>query len=95
MGLLDTLQTKGSLYTPYDGSTPIPNLLATKASLMHAGVLGQAGYSLNGTFATTMGQAYAEYDDGVVNPLPQPSQLDLNGVTPPKYKNPETGTTYP
>lgn len=96
MGLKDTLINKGSNLTPYDGATPPTNLLATKASLLHAGVLGQPGYSLDGNFAFQMGRAYGAYDDGDPrNNLPRPSQLDRNGVTPPKYKNPETGVTYP
>lgn len=95
MGLKDKLQTDGSNLTPYDGSTPIPNILSTKASLLHAGVLGQPGYSLNGAFALRVLQDYAKYDDGVPNPLPVYSSLDLNGVRPPQYKNPETGVTYP
>lgn len=95
MGLKDKLLKDGSTLTPYDGNTPVPNVLSTKASLLHAGVSGQPGYSLNGQFAFQVGREYTSYDDGVPNVLPQPSILDLNGVTPPKYKNPETGATYP
>lgn len=63
--------------------------LATKDSLLHAEKTGAPGYSLNGNFTPTVTKQYNEYDDGVANPLPQPSILDRNGVTPTPYKNPE------
>jgi hypothetical protein len=31
--------------------------------------------------------AFQAYHDGVGNILPMPSQLDLNGATPPQYVN--------
>lgn len=95
MAILDLLTKNGSVYTPYDGATPTPNVLSTKASKMHATPTGDAGYSLDGAFTSDVVTAYNQYDDGVVNNIPQPSGLDLNGKTPTKYKNPETGTTYP
>jgi hypothetical protein len=95
MGIQDILKTKGSTYTKYDGATPSVNPLATQASNLHADLAGTAGYSLDGASFNTVNQAFIQYDDGMNNVLPQPSQLDLNGKTPAKYKNPEKGTTYP
>lgn len=95
MAILDLLTKKGSVYTPYDGATPTPNVLSTKASKMHATPAGDAGYSLGGNFWIDVAVPYNQYDDGVNNTIPQPSGLDLDGKTPTKYKNPETGTTYP
>ena len=84
MGLLNKLQTAGSTYTAYDGNTPPTNIGATKLSKLHAdGNL--PGYSLNGNFTPEVNAAYNAYLDGTVNPLPQPSLLDLNGITPQKY----------
>jgi len=95
MGIQDILTTKGSTYTKYNGATPPVNPLATKASKMHADLAGTPGYSLDGAAFSTVNTAFIQYDDGDNNILPQPSQLDLNGKTPTKYKNPEKGTTYP
>jgi hypothetical protein len=50
---------------------------------------------LNGTGAGVVTPLYASYEDGVPNSLPRPSILDIDGKTPGKYRNPETGTTYP
>lgn len=86
MGLLNKLQTAGSNLTAFNGSDPIPNPGSTKSSKLHA--FGDtAGYSLNGTFTTDVNAAYNAYLDGVPNPLPQPSQLDLNGKDQPKYSD--------
>lgn len=84
MGLLDKLTTQGSVYTPYDGATPSVNPLATQQSKLHADG-NQPGYSLNGSDFSDVNSAYQQYNDGVNNILPQPSQLDLNGTTPPRY----------
>ena len=84
MGLLDKLTTQGSNLTPYDGSTPKVNPLATKQSKLHADG-NQPGYSLNGSAASIVTTDYSAYNDGVNNTLPQPSQLDLNGKTSSKY----------
>jgi hypothetical protein len=35
------------------------------------------GYSLNGAFTSTVTSDYNKYDDGVLNILPQPSNLDI------------------
>ncbi len=44
-------------------------------------------YSMNGANAQAVNAAYVAYNDGFNNSLPQPSQLDLNGVTPSQYLN--------
>ena len=89
MGLLNKLQTVGSVYTIYDGSTPPINPLATKYSNLHGNLAGNVdgGYSLNGGPAyQNVNNAYQSYDDGqagaFANPLPLPSLEDLNGVPP-------------
>jgi hypothetical protein len=85
MALLDKLTTQGgSSLTPYDGKTPKTNLLATSLSPLHAEG-STPSYSLNGSNASTVRAFYESYDDGSVNALPQPGQLDLNGRTPKKY----------
>jgi hypothetical protein len=43
MGLLNMLQNQGSVLTPYDGTTPSINPLATQQSTMHADAGGGAG----------------------------------------------------
>jgi hypothetical protein len=88
MGLLNKLTNivNGSPYSYY-GITPKVNPLATKQSKLHADGAG-ASYSLNGANFTDVNNAYNAYNDGAVNQLPQPSQLDLNGqkpVVPGKY----------
>ena len=89
MGLLNKLQTVGSVYTIYDGSTPPINPLATKYSNLHGNLAGavNGGYSLNGGPSfQSVNNAYQSYDDGqagaFANSLPSPSTLDLNGVNP-------------
>jgi hypothetical protein len=84
MGILNKLTTEGSSYSAYDGSTPPTNPLGTQQSKLHAD--GNApGYSLNGDQANVVTPQYNAYLDGVLNPIPLPSLLDLNGATPPKY----------
>ena len=84
MGLLDKLTTEGSSLSTYDGATPSINPLATQQSKLHAD--GNApGYSLDGAQANLVATQFNDYLDGITNPLPLPSQLDLNGVTPPQY----------
>ena len=80
MGLLNKLTKQGgSNLSPYDGATPSVNPGATKQSKLHA-FGNKAGYSINGTFASDVNNAYVQYNDGYNNALPQPSQLDRNGV---------------
>jgi hypothetical protein len=82
MGIEDILKTNGSLYTAYDGATPSINPLATKTSELHAKPTGKAGYSLDGTDKTKVQGQYDGYADGVLDILPAPSTLDVNGLVP-------------
>ncbi len=76
------LTNQGSILTPYDGTNPPINPLATQQSQMHADASGTPGYSLNGNSFGNVNGAYQAYLDGVGNILPQPSILDLNGAAP-------------
>jgi hypothetical protein len=77
MGLLDKLQQGDSNLTPFDGTTPRINPLATAQSPMHD------SYSITGQNAGTVNADYQQYLDGVNNVLPTPSNLDLGGQVPP------------
>lgn len=81
MGLLDMLTTQGTPLSYTNGATPPTNTLATQQSTLHADG-NAAGYSLNGTDFQTVNASYQQYNDSVVNFLPQPSQLDINGQRP-------------
>ena len=81
MGLLDKFKTTGTGFSKYGVNTPPVNPGATKESKLHA-YGNQPGYSLNGEFAPEVRDAYAAYNDGYNNALPQPSQLDLNSNSP-------------
>lgn len=84
MGLLTKLTTEGSPYSVGNGATPPTNPLATQQSKLHAD--GNApGYSLNGSHFSDVNDAFQQYNDGALNVLPQPSLLDRDGLTPPKY----------
>jgi hypothetical protein len=86
MGLLNMLTTAGTPLSINNGATPSINPGATKQSKLHAdGIL--PSYSMNGANAQAVNAAYVAYNDGYNNALPQPSQLDLNGVTPSQYLN--------
>ncbi len=76
MGLLDKLQQGASNLTPFNGSTPPINPLATAQSKMHD------SYSITGQNAGAVNSDYQQYLDGTANQLPTPSLLDLGGVTP-------------
>jgi hypothetical protein len=89
MDILTKLTTAGSTLSKYDGANIPTNTLATKLSDLHADPTGVPGYSLNGGFISVVNPQYASYDDGAVNILPRPSQLDLNGAQPVSY--PQTG----
>ena len=84
MGLLDMLTNAGSILSAGNGSTPPINPGATQQSKLHADG-NMPSYSINGANASDVNNAYVAYNDGYNNALPQPSQLDLGGVTPPKY----------
>ena len=86
MGLLNMLTTAGTPLSINNGTTPSINPGATKQSKLHAdGIL--PSYSMNGANVRDVRAAYVAYNDGFNNALPQPSQLDLNGATPPQYLN--------
>ena len=94
MGLLNKYTTQPSKLAPSDGRTPgqASNPGATKQSKLHA--FGDTpGYSLNGAYFNDVNNASNIYDNGspAAFPLPFPSQLDLNGVTPAGYQAPEVG----
>lgn len=85
MGLIDKLQNDGSIYSVSNGQTITPNPLSTDQSKMHGTLDGKPGYSLVGTKPEGLEDVplfYKQYDDGVVNPLPLPSRLDLFGQIP-------------
>ena len=94
MGLLTKLTTDGSNLSINDGLTPAINPLTTPGNSIHSTGIVTNSYSLNGSNANTIGTLVAQYEDGINNPLPQPSILDLQGLTPPQYLNnlPEGGT---
>lgn len=81
MGLKDLLSTQGSPLSYANGATPRINSLAGKQSKLHADG-NKAGYSLDGSDFSQVNSAYQSYRDGVVNFLPQPSLLDINGQKP-------------
>lgn len=80
------LQNQGSPYSYGNGITPTVNQGATQQSKLHADG-NMPGYSLDGSDFSAVNNAYQQYNDGTVNFLPQPSQLDLNGQTPSQYIN--------
>tara|TARA_R100000900_G_scaffold20518_3_gene16783 strand:+ start:36 stop:380 length:345 start_codon:yes stop_codon:yes gene_type:complete len=89
MGLLDKLQTNGSTLSTNNGGTittipggPVGNNLITNNSGLHADAAGNAGHSLDGSNINLTSLNYANYNDGIVNPLPAPSTIDLNGQAP-------------
>lgn len=84
MSLINKLQNQGSVLSAANGGAIPVNPLATQQSKLHADG-NNPGYSLNGANVSTVKAQYQAYKDGAVNALPQPSQLDLNGITPSKY----------
>lgn len=82
MGLREKLETEGSTFTKLSGGDGEVNIGATKASKLHGTQTGEAGYSIDGAFTSEVNNAFQAYDDGVINQLPQPSGLDLNGISP-------------
>lgn len=75
MSLLNKLQKEGSQLSVANGGKIDVNPLATQASKLHADG-NDPGYSVNGVSAAAVNTAYQQYNDGILNPLPQPSQLD-------------------
>jgi len=81
MGLLSKLITGGSNLSKYNGGPGVVNAGATKKSKLHADGC-KASYSLDGTNFSNVNAAYIAYDDNTPNNLPQPSQLDVDGILP-------------
>jgi len=89
MGLLDMLtkgwskNPNGSAYAAQpNGATPPINPLSTKQSNLHYDVAKNGmGYSTVGANAGTVDAQYAQYADGVVNPLPPSSKLEFADPT--------------
>lgn len=75
MGILNRLQQAGSILSAHDGANPPINPGATQQSKLHADG-SQPSYSLNGANAQVVNAAYQQYEDGVNNALPMPSNLD-------------------
>jgi hypothetical protein len=84
MGLLNRLQQAGSSLSAHDGANPPINPGATQQSKLHADGT-QASYSVNGTNAQPVNSAYQQYEDGVNNNLPMPSNLDRYNGDVPQY----------
>ena len=82
MGLLTKLTTDGSNLSINDGLTPAINPLTTPGNSIHSTGIVNNSYSLNGSNVNAIGAFVAQYEDGINNPLPQPSNLDLNGLIP-------------
>jgi hypothetical protein len=93
MGLLSKLLNDGSNFSAHDGATPAVNPLATKQSKLHANG-DQPSYSLNGSNAPQVINDYGNYEDGVNNAIPQPSQLDLEGKVPTISASGKQGLPY-
>jgi hypothetical protein len=100
MGILDKFKTpksnelkNGSEFAPkYSTTGAIPKSeLASEFSPLHAGTKGEEGYSLNGTDLNGVTKLYNEYDDGVVNALPTPTEYenfpDPTGTFKPQYNS--------
>lgn len=80
MGLLNKLTVNGSVLSPANGGNIIPNPLVSSTSPLHN------EYSITGVGAASVNSAFQQYNDGVTNILPQPSQLDLGGTISPSAK---------
>jgi len=90
--LLPGFSTEGSGLTEYDGATPSINPLATKFSTLHYDPkTNSEGWSVGGKLdqaGIQTIQNYTAYQDGVFNPIPSPTALDLNDPegADPNYK---------
>lgn len=81
MGLLDKYLDDGSNYTTYNNAGQPNTVLATAQSNLHYYSVGRF------ELMQDVNNSYQQYDDGVPNPLPMPSQLDIsNGYTPFQYQ---------
>lgn len=77
MGLLNKLQNNGSPLSAANGGSITTNPLATAISSLHD------DYSITGNNYSSVNALFQQYNDGKVNVLPQPSQLDLGGTISP------------
>jgi hypothetical protein len=97
--ILPDFNEGGSSLTEYDGATPQINQLATKQSTLHFDSrTGTEGWSIRGYQSPsgfTTVKNYNAYADGVYNPIPNPTTLDLNDpeTADPNYKPVYTSTT--
>ena len=80
MSLLDKLTNGDSNLSAADGGPIAVNPLATKQSKLHANG-SNASYSLDGSNQSSVNSNYQAYDDGAVNNLPQPTQLEKQNIT--------------
>jgi hypothetical protein len=91
-GLLVKLTTQGSPYSISNGQTPYVNPLSTKQSTLHYDPKTNTdGYSVGGKLTPAKLQTiqnYTAYNDGVFNPIPSPTTLDINDPegADPNYK---------
>lgn len=91
-GLLVKLTVEGSPLSSNNGQTPYVNPLSTKQSTLHYDPKTNSdGYSVGGKFNPSKQQTiqnYVAYQDGVFNPIPSPSTLDINDPegADPNYK---------
>jgi len=89
MGLKDMLEKgwtknpQGSAYAAMpNGATPPTNPLATKQSNLHYDVATNGmGYSTVGANSAIVSTQYAQYRDGIANPLPPSSKLEFGDPT--------------
>ena len=82
MGLQDRFLNNGSPFS-YNNGAPSTTLNGSlEGSKLHAVKNGTPGYSLNGNFFPQVNQSYQQYKDGVINFLPFPSTLDIDGANP-------------
>ena len=75
MGLKDKLLTDGSPYSVANGGAVTTNPLTLKTSQLHSN--GVTGYSLDGAAFGPVSTAFSQYNDGISNPLPFPTALDM------------------
>tara|TARA_R100001510_G_C7650124_1_gene207637 strand:+ start:339 stop:683 length:345 start_codon:yes stop_codon:yes gene_type:complete len=82
MGLKDKLTNEGSSFSYNNGGNAATLDGSLDQSKLHGDPNGGPGYSLDGSSFNQVNNSYQQYQDGATNFLPQPSQLDTNGVTP-------------
>jgi hypothetical protein len=79
MGILKKLTDDGSFFSYNNGDKIPTNILTTKQSPLHYNNDNQQpGYSVTGEQFPQVNTAMETYVDGSPNPLPLPSQLDLD-----------------